>query len=232
MRKGMNIPKRYSMSKIALIFIVLLVNPNINAQTTSESLVQKIDSENYKIGNVRFSVTDQCIKIPANINMKKGLIEVLLSGKMGKLHESLLVTDCSPLHLQLALLTLGFQCINNPDTTERVTKSDSFLVYIEWNSDNKTEILRAERLIWNEATKKEMDPTYWDFIGSPIYSDGRLVAEFEHTLIATYRMPTILENKLPTKFDDTLYYVNENVVPPVGTEVTVIIEPLIKPGEK
>ena len=70
-----------------------------------------------------------------------------------------------------------------------------------------------------------MDRNAWIFSGSVIGEEG-LIADIEHNLVATYRDPAaILNNALPTGLDDTVYKVNERLVPPVGTPVTMTITP-------
>jgi len=119
----------------------------------------------------------------------------------------------------------------NLDSIKTKTQPDSFLIFIQWSNGGKITKHRAEEMIWNNATEKSMRNTCWKFKGSPLYPDGQLAAEFEGTLISTYEMTTILENNSPTKYDDTLYYVNEKATPPVGTEVQVIIQPYRSRGE-
>jgi hypothetical protein len=65
----------------------------------------------------------------------------------------------------------------------------------------------------------------WTFTGSIIDSTG-FVADEELSLIATYRDPAaIINNRLPTGSDDTIYKVNERIVPKWGTPVKLTITP-------
>ena len=219
------------MKKTLALFILFMIAFKLLAQDSTQSLVRKIDKNTYQLGAAILNANDKSITIPANINMSNGLLEVLLCTEAGKTHESLLTTDCSPTYLQLALITLGFDPIIGVDSARTKSQPDSFKIFVEWESNHKKLTYRAEDLIWNEATKKPMQRTSWKFSGSPVYPDGQLAAEFDGTLISTYEMHTILENGLPTRYDDTLYYVNEKLAPPVGTKVKVIIKPFNSKGE-
>ena len=221
----MSLLKRKAYKKYLFFLVISFFCNPLLAQESDQSIVRRIDNTTYKIGEVIMDARDRSIRIPAQINMTEGLLEVLLCTPRGKTHESLLATECSPTHLQVALITLGFSPIQDSDSAETAMRPDGFLVFIEWTKDGQKISYRAEDLVFNDATKKTMQHTLWQFVGSPVDSEGQLTAELDQTLIATYSMPTILENGLQTRFDDTLYYVNKKLVPPKGTEVTLIIKP-------
>lgn len=213
------------MVKILTLLTFHVLTSVLFVQDSTQSIIQQIDENKYKVGMAMLNAGEKSVTIPAKINMNKGLIEVLLCTKAGKTHESLLVTDCAPTHLMIGLITLGFNPMINVDSIDTKSHPDSFLIFVEWSNADKSTKRRAEELIWNDATKKPMRYTSWKFKGSPIYPNGQLAAEFEGTLISTYEMATILENNLPTRYDDTLYFINEKTAPPVGTEVQLIIQP-------
>jgi len=219
------------MKKLIMAIICVVCTLPLVAQDSTRSPVQQIGKNRFRIGSAIINSAAKTITIPAQVNMNRGLIEVLLCTRAGKTHESLLTTDCSPTHLQLALITLGFTPIIDVDSVRSNALPDSFLIFFEWQENDRQLRHRAEDLIWNAATKKPMQRTTWKFIGSPVYPDGQLAAEFEGTLICTYEMHTILENGLATRYDDTLYYVNEKTTPPAGTKLNVIIQPFPFKGE-
>jgi hypothetical protein len=70
-----------------------------------------------------------------------------------------------------------------------------------------------------------MPKTYWIYTGSKII-DGKFIAQTEQSIIATYHDPfAIFDHPLATGTDDTLYYVNQQTVPPKGTRVKLVIKP-------
>ena len=61
----------------------------------------------YQVGEVKLEKAARRVSFPARINMAEGPVEYLLVTAMGKTHESVLVTDIAPHHLQVAMLLLG-----------------------------------------------------------------------------------------------------------------------------
>jgi hypothetical protein len=73
-----------------------------------------------------------------------------------------------------------------------------------------------------------MEPVSWLFTGAAPPGPGPRTAE-EHSVVATYRDPfAVLNNPLPTGVDDTVYKVNERLVPAVGTAMTLLLRPTMK----
>ena len=104
-------------------------------------------------------------------------------------------------------------------------QGDSVLIYVEWESNGKKVKVRGEDLVYNVKEKRPMKRTPWVFTGSKIYK-GRFMAEIDESLITTYHDPyTIIDNPLPEGGDDTIYCVNEKVVPPKGTKILMTIKP-------
>jgi hypothetical protein len=209
--------------RISLYFFCILISAQLLfALDDDQAIVEKIDKNRYRIEQLILDAEQQVIEIPANINMSKGLIEVLLCTPKGKVHESLLVTPVRPLVLQTALMIMGYIPLNNPDGQK--VALDSFSIEIELNGKR----FGAGELLWNQQLDQPVPDIPWIFVGSPIYPTGGLAAEFEQTLIATYNLSCILANGLETRHDDTVYRVNETTVPPKGTTARIFIHPLNK----
>ena len=58
--------------------------------------VEKIDDKRYRVGKIEFDSSTREIRIPAKVNMAKGLLEFLIVHENGKIHEALFTTDASP----------------------------------------------------------------------------------------------------------------------------------------
>lgn len=199
-------------------------------------VVQKLSDDVYQVGTAKLDKNKREIYLPGRVNMQKGLIELFACGPRGKLHESVLVLDVVPYHLQVALLLLGLEPGGGLEYQgdPRTPTGDPVHVWVEWDRPDSVALSptverhRAEELIYNLATKKPMKRTHWVFVGSKIVS-GRFMAQIEQSLITTYHDPfTILDNPLPAGGDDTLYVVNEQVVPEPGTPVRVILKAVQK----
>ena len=195
---------------------------------TSQSQIAKIDDHTYRLGNLVIDGDRREITIPGRINMQRGMIELLACAPGGKVHESVLVLDVAPYHLQVALLLLGLQNGGGLQYQgdPRTPKGDSVEVWVKWNTGIHDTTVRGEDCVWDIPRGKPMEHTPWVFVGSRM-DNGKFVADIEKSLITTFHDPlTILDNPLPTGGDDELYKVNEKLVPPKGTPVRVILKSL------
>ncbi len=214
-----------------LIFLIADESTNGEKKESSGSKpsVDKLADGTYKIGSVILNRDKGEIYINGEVNMQSGMIELLACAWGGKQHESVLVLDVVPHHLQVALLLLGLEpgerkleYQGDPGAPE----GDSLEVWVEWKQDRKTKRVRGEDLVYNISQKRAMKHTHWVFTGSVIY-DGRFLADEDKSIITTFHDPlTIIDNPLTTGGDDTIYEVNKELVPKVGTPVKVILKAL------
>lgn len=185
--------------------------------------IERIGKGLFRIGNILLNKTSQTVRVPAEVNMHKGMIELVACSSGGKLHESLFLAHVEPYHFQIALLLLGLKPKGGIrfQGDPRTPRGDQVVIYVE--KDGK--MRRVEDYIWDIPRKAPMERTGWVFTGSR-FVDGQFAAQMTRTLITTYHDPyTILDNPLPTGADDTVYEVNSRVTPPVGTTVTLVIVP-------
>lgn len=187
--------------------------------------IEKTGPGQFRIGNVKIDQNRHQLVMPGAVNMAEGLVELLACGPKGKLHESVLVIDVNPYHVQLGLLLLGLQPGGNLDFQgdPKTPTGDLVKVTVRWEYDGVEQELRGEEFVRDSKAKQAMAKTHWVFTGSAVM-DGIFMAGIEQSLIATYNDPSaIINNPLPSGADDTVYYANPLTVPPVGTAVTLVI---------
>lgn len=201
------------------------------APSTPQSPISKIGPGLFRVGAIDLDVnkTSPTLRMPAQVNMQEGMIELLACSSEGKLHESLFLAHVEPYHLHLALLLMGLKPkggVRYQGDTKQ-PQGDKVVIYVEKNGRR-----RVEDYIWDRVREAPMERTGWVFTGSRMV-EGGYGAQLTRTLITTYRDPyAILDNPLPSGADDTVYEVNHRVTPPVGTTVTLVIQPLKLPSEK
>ena len=189
--------------------------------------IVQIGDEVYKLGKLELDLNKKTITMHGKVNMSAGLVEVFACTRIGKLHESVLVIDVEPIHLQTALILLGLEYQEGAryQGDPLTPKGDKVTIWVEWSIDGVTKRHRAEDLVFDRVKQKPMEHTDWVFTGSRT-NNGIFMAQATGTLISTYRDPdTIIDNPLPGGADDTIYIVNSQIVPPKGTDVKVIITP-------
>jgi hypothetical protein len=188
---------------------------------------ERIGEHQYRIGRVVVDTAARQIRVPCRVNMRRGAIEFLAVASEGKLHESVLLAEAEPIHVHVALLLLGLE----PGEGARYhgdlspPHGPGVEAQVEWQAAGRTQTARLEEFAWDIPSRRPMPPVAWLFTGAAPLARGARTAE-ERSLVATYRDPgAVLTNPLPTGADDTVYKVNERLVPPVGTSVTVLLRP-------
>jgi hypothetical protein len=192
-----------------------------------EAPAEKIGEDRYRVGKVTVDLKAKTATCSGVVNMQKGIIEYLAIAPRGKGHESLLALDVRPLHLQVGLILLGLEPKGGifVQGDNRIPKGSPVDLWVSWSRQGKSVKVPAEEMVWNIDRKRPMDRGPWVFSGSLVDEEGFL-GDRELSLIATYRDPAaIINNALPTGSDDSIYKVNERIVPPVKTPVTLTITP-------
>jgi hypothetical protein len=180
----------------------------------------------FRIGEVTADQKMHQVQVRGSVNMQRGLVEYLAVADHGKLHESVLKVDAEPFHFQLALLLLGLEYGRNLkyQGDPSVPIGDPVIIWVEWTEGGKKKRVRGEELILNRETGKHLPQTPWVFTGS-LEVEGTFVAQMERSLIATYHDPaSIIDNPLPEGGNDTILFANDQLVPPVGTPVTLTVQ--------
>ncbi|MCF8365491.1 MAG: YdjY domain-containing protein [Bacteroidales bacterium] len=222
-----------------LIFFILPMLVIAQADNP-EDILKKIGEDVYALKEMTIDVGKGSVTLPCKINMSEGLIEVVLCRKEGKLHESLLVTDVSPLEFQTAMLLLGLDPVNEiPDDESKVdiqsqlatieTSGDSVLLFLSWDVEGTTTKRPLENFIYDQTINREMKPTSWLFRGPVTHKQGFIVLDADVSMIATYHdQMALMELNTTSKFNDELYYVNKDAKLTVGKQVNLIVEKIKK----
>lgn len=215
----------------------MMLNVNLYAQQKNpENLLKKVSDDTYMLKEMTINVGNGTIEIPCKINMNEGLIEVVLCRPEGKVHESLLVTDVSPLEFQTALMLLGLDPVNEvPDDLSEVaptaqfssveTAGDDVRLYLIPEDEEDGTRVPVENYIFDESTGRTLKPSKWLFRGAATTRNGHVLADSEVTMIATYHDPVaMMELDSESKFNDELFYVNKDAKLTIGKNYKLIIE--------
>jgi len=163
----------------------------------------------------------------ATVNMEKGLLEYLIVGVSGKLHESLLRTDVEPYCLHIAMLLVGLEGSSNPVSFQgdpKTPEGDRVAIRVEWKSGEETKSARIEEWVLDRKDAAPLKPVEWVFTGSVI-NDGIFMAQAEKSIAALFHDPVaLIDNPLPDGSSDEAWLVREETVPAAGTPVTVTIQ--------
>jgi hypothetical protein len=206
--------------------------------------VKKIDETHYEVGDVRFNSKTREIRFLANVNMTEGLLEYLIVHESGKVHESLLTTKISPLHLNLAFTLLRFAPSRElvllpnatggtsgdfPEVADEIKAAARVMIEVEWKQADQVHRVPINDWIQHGIKTTAMPSGPWVYGGSD-FSDGKYVAELSGDIATIFLAPSaILQYPGEDYADDTVWIPFPKRVPDAGSEVTVIFTPQHSP---
>lgn len=202
--------------------------------------VKKLDDTRYEIGEVTFDQKSREIRFPTVVNMTEGLLEFLVVHKNGKVHESLLATDISPTHLNLAFTLLRYPPSRElyplpnetgdapdkfPDVAPEIKAGARVAIEVEWKDGEKIRRVPVNEWIQHEVKSTSMPAGPWVYGGSD-FTNGKYAPE------STGDITSIFMSVSSVLYYPGVDYNNDDVwipfpkrVPEAGTPVTVIIRP-------
>jgi hypothetical protein len=192
-------------------------------------LIEKTGEMTFRIGKVLCDREARTIRFPASVNAREGLIEYALVTTKGKVHESLLATEVSPLHVQMAALLMGL----SPKAAD--DKPVPVLIEVSWATNGPERKLPLEDLVAlaRESPQGKTGATLgrgpWLYQGSVIEAGG-FAAERDGSIISLISDPAALAgNPRPGHEDDSLHVAHTAALPPVSAPVTVTLRPAPSP---
>jgi hypothetical protein len=179
------------------------------------------------------------VLVSAEVILRRGHLELLLTRKHGKEHEAILAADVDARKVHEALLLTGVEP-GKParfDPEFAPASGPAIEVTLSYTLDGKEKTVRGQEWIRNQQNDKEMD-CGWVFAGSILAPDlfdekgpKRYLANDGGDLIAVVNLPsavidlTVRSLKNP---DDRSFEAWTERVPPEGTPVVVTLTPVIK----
>ncbi len=148
-------------------------------------------------------------------------------------YESVLRTDARPSIIHFGLLAMGLKP-GEPAHLDEATQTwypptgPPLRISCEFQLNGKTITVPANRMMRSVKTKQEMPPMAWVFDGSRIMPDGQYAADVTGYVVSivNFDLTMIDVPELASNANETLEWeYNPTLVPPVGTPVTMIIEP-------
>ncbi len=197
--------------------------PTVTKRSTSltNAPIRQISEDVFQIGLAKVNKRERSVSFPATINMSSNLIEFVCDGGDTKLHESLLRTESSPLHIHLAALLLSKK---GPETNS-ATNSEPVDITVSW--DNAAKKADLEELIRKRDPKGQdqakMPKGNWIYTGWNQYG-GKMPSEISGVIIALLGDSTALINSKDQDHEnDEIWFINENKTPKVGTSVEITL---------
>ncbi len=197
--------------------------------------LKQISEHIFEIGQVKLDKKQRTVSFPATVNMQEGLMEYMLVGESGKIHESVLVTTAEPYHIHIAMLFLGARGAPPLKAEERAVethiKGEPVALWTAWKSGGRARRARAETFITHKESSQSMSEGPWTYNGSWIF-EGTFLAQREKSIIAIVTdHDALINNPRSGRDNDEIWLANKDKIPPPGTMITVTIELSTPPKE-
>ena len=197
--------------------------------------VKKVGEHLYRLGEIEFDAKTREIRFPVTVNQREGgPIEYLLVHENGKVHESILVTSISPLHLQVVMKLLRYQA-GNGDVFNRFLAPEALEKEGGKEADRGETVsfvfepeggkaLPVYELVIDGERAEAMAPGGWIYTGSAV-EEGSFMAEAEGSIIAIYLDHLAMFNMTRDGADlDERWGARHTVIPEIGTKGVLTIK--------
>lgn len=207
--------------------------------------VEQLSDTRYRLGNLEIDSAKRTISFPAKVEQNEVLVEYLLVAAHGKVHESVFLADISASALNIAMKLLHFQESkeliqildeNHASTGEYFTVQDQqrrrmarLGITVDWQDGDTLQSYHPYQLINVESTNSLMPQAPWIYSGSEL-NKGKLQADNTGDIIAIFTDRSALINYSGEgREDDTIWLPNKQLLPAIGTAVTITLTQTNKP---
>lgn len=218
------------MRLLCLIIGFLLAAPTRSAESSAKelqeakNLIQPNGPGKFQIGEVRFDSRQREVSFPAQVNLRDALIEYAIVGKTGKRHESLLMTEASPVHIHLAMLLLGAKAPPPKSKDNPLPPGPAIDILISWQEDGKEQTGRLEDWIIVGEDKLPAGKGKWIYNGARI-DKGRFTALSEQSIVALILdVHALVNNPRTGNENDEIWFPHEAKIPAPGAKVQVTFQ--------
>jgi hypothetical protein len=200
--------------------------------------VVDLGDHRYRYGSIEFNGKTREIRVPAQVNMREGIIEYALVHGTGKIHESLLVTEVAPSHLQTVMKLCRFKSgegdVFDPFFPVEEQKGEAGAkergeaveLSLEWEVDGEHKAKPLSDWIFDRKTETAMVDEPWIFTGSYFYS-GTFMADADGLLVGIYlERGSLLNTMTDGSENDERWLSHGDNTPEIGTNVVVVLAPV------
>lgn len=180
------------------------------------------------------------VEVDAEVILRSGELELFAYCKSPtpKEHETILRTPVKAEHIYHALGLIGLKP-GNPVMydweTSKVTPASGDAVDVLVRYDEGSETIERNACEWMYDLERDavMAPTHWLFTGSRRDEKGRFAADVEGTLVTVVNFDTAVLSLAESHSDsngELWVAARTEIIPPVGTKVTLILRTSPAPG--
>lgn len=237
---------------LIIIGIILVIYYNLYLQnskikkiktTISEIIKEETDENIYKIGNIVIDKNKEEVYFTGRVAKIEGWVQFLIyvDGYKWLENEAAIISDARLKDLQLSLAFLDWQYWDEFYYMERAEKVDiktpetDWEILIQWREDNKFKIIQANETIIIKDTKDLIKLPNLIFLGNPLFDqivlEGELIASCQGCPFFPVEEKT-LRKLFKGKSLESGYEINFEIMPPLNTEINIVIKKLNFPKDQ
>jgi hypothetical protein len=220
------------------IIVVLLAGPFAWADDSAPPATQPAGDGIVRLPHVQIDAKNKQIRVDCETLNPHMPLEFFCVVRGGQEHESVLRTDARPSAIHFGLLALGLKA-GEPAHLDQTNQmwypptGPPIKISCQYMLNGKSITVPANRMMRSDKTKEEMPTATWVFDGSRLLPDGRYAADLTGYVVSivNFDLTMIDVPKLASNANETLEWeYNPDLVPVMGTPVTMILEPGNEPA--
>ena len=200
---------------------------------TSPARVEKLSATSLRVGAVYVDLAKKEVSVSGRVN-DVPLLEFLVNTKGGyKSYESAIEADSNAIDFNVGLVLIG---LDPARTTARprfhfdpiAPQGDLVEIWISWKAGAEEKRVRAEELIYDDASKQPLTVSRWVYTGSQFFPGSRgYLADVDGVLIGFVHTPApLIERMEPVPGSFGAIKINPTLGLTPGLAVTVTVRAL------
>jgi len=227
---------------IAMIFLAACADSITGDQPATDKLAPADNTNLLSLPGMTLDLQRRQITLQAQVCLRQGLLELLVARTgAARDHESILHTEAMPSDIHAALLALGLapgvpaHWVPLPDGDGQTVppRGAELTITLHW-TDADGQPRQCDAFDWLTQIRQDgsrtHDKRHWVFVGSQPLPDGAYWADATGEVVCVSNFPsTLIDVPFQSTSDNSmlLYQANTDAIPPLGTEIQVVLEPVI-----
>jgi len=221
------------MGTVSVIFYNLYLQNKKIETSTSEIIQDSIEENIYRIGNIVIDKNKEEIYFSGRIAKNTGWIQFLIyvAGYKWLENESAIISDARLKDLQLSLALLDWKYWDEFYYMKRGEEIDfdteDIELLLRWKVDNELKTIKAKETIIIRDTPDYLKLPGLIFLGYPLFDPIVLDSESPTNCVSCPFFPVeekTLRQLFKRKSGESGYEINTEVMPPINSEIDIIIK--------
>lgn len=184
---------------------------------------------------LRVDFSERQVQIDGKVCMRQGMLELFACTAHTREHESVVVVKPQPKRIFEALGLIGLK-EGHPIRYDEKTKTwespsgDLVNIFVEWADDGRRRRTHIGDWLQPVGTDKPLSAQSWVFAGSFTTEAGTFTADADGTVISVVDFPSALiayPGQNSANNDLLWLEARSEAIPPLGTDVTIIVSPAV-----